>query len=190
MPKIFSALVISLIGWLIGTVVGKAIKTISRRYNVDKRIFRKEHPPIKFSDILAMVAMWSIFLIFIQSAVEVLGIISLTTVLGAILSFLGGALEGIAIIVVGYVLANYVSEAIKKSKIIYSDIMAGFIFFIIVYVSVALALPLVGINPTLVNNILLILIGSVGVGMAIAIGFGMKDTVAQLSKKYAKKYLK
>ena len=47
-------------------------------------------------------------------------------------------------------------------------------FFFIVYISVAIALPLVGISGQLLEYILLIIVGSAGLGFAIAIGLGMK----------------
>jgi hypothetical protein len=70
--------------------------------------------------------------------------------------------------------------------ITYSDIVAKILFFLILYISIAMALPLVGIDPTLVNNILLVIIGSVGLGLAIAIGLGLKDTIARMAKKKLK----
>ena len=66
--------------------------------------------------------------------------------------------------------------------------MGKVIFFLIIYLSIALALPFVGINPTLINNILLVAIGSVGLGIAIALGWGLKDVVREAAQDYAKKF--
>lgn len=189
-PKLLGAFVILLIGWIVGSIVGRVIKGVAKRYKVDLRVFRTEQSQIKLSYILAVITSWAIYLIFIQSAVEILGIVSLVTIIGSILIFLGGLLQGTVIIIVGYIVAHYVSENVRNSKVIYSDIMAGFLFFIIIYVSVALALPLIGIDPTLVNSILLILVGAVGIGIAIALGFGLKDIVAEASRKHLRKHLK
>ena len=75
----------------------------------------------------------------------------------------------------------------KKMKEIYASLVSKVLFFFIIYVAIALALPILGIPATLVNNILLVIIGSVGIGIAIALGLGLKDAVAIISKKYANK---
>ena len=75
-------------------------------------------------------------------------------------------------------------EQIKGSEGVYSDLIGRVINFFTVYVAIALALPFLGINPSLVNNILLIIIGSVGFGLGLAIGLGLKDIVAKEADKY------
>ena len=74
-----------------------------------------------------------------------------------------------------------------KTKKTYATLVGKVLFFFILYVAIALALPILGVPSALVSNILLIIIGSVGVGIAIALGLGLKDAVADISKRYAKK---
>ncbi|WP_455280199.1 mechanosensitive ion channel family protein [[Eubacterium] cellulosolvens] len=111
---------------------------------------------------------------------------ALVEVVGAIIAFLPGLIGAIIIIIVGYMLGNYVRRQVKTSGVAYSDLVGAGLFFIL-YISVALALPLVGIDPTLVNNILLLLVGAVAIGGAIALGLGAKNTVGELIKDYQKK---
>jgi hypothetical protein len=64
------------------------------------------------------------------------------------------------------------------------------IFFLVLYVSIALALPFVGIDPTLINWILIVIVASLGVGLAIAIGLGLKDVIADVARGYSRKFKK
>jgi len=68
----------------------------------------------------------------------------------------------------------------------YSGLIGSGIFFLTIYIAIALALPLLGIDPTLINNLLLVIVGSFGIGIALAIGFGLKDVVARWAKKNLK----
>ena len=43
-------------------------------------------------------------------------------------------------------------------------------------------------DSLLINTILLVLVASVGLGIAIAIGWGLKDSVDELAKEQVKKY--
>lgn len=186
LPRLIGALILLLIGWLVGYLVGRSVKKALQLYNIDERIGGPK-PIFKASSIFPVIFSWAIYLIFIQSAVQVLGIVALVNVVGAIIAFLPGLIGGIIIVIVGYIIGDYIRKQIEASKILYADLVGKGLFFLIIYVSVALALPLVGIDPTLVNNILLIIIASVGVGLAIALGLGLKDTVAELVKTYQKK---
>ncbi len=188
LPRLGGAIILLIIGWVIGTLFGKIIKKILLRYKIDERIIKKGRI-FKVSEIFPLIISWLIYLIFIQIALseEVLGITILSEITKTIVSFIPSLLEGVVIIIVGYILAEYIKEQVEKSKMIYSEIVANVLFFFVIYVSIALALPLWKIDPYLVNNILLIIIACIGIGLAIAIGFGVKDVVKELAEEYFRK---
>ncbi len=186
-PNLVGALILLAIGWVVGTIVGRITREILRRLKVDEYITRSRRPFFRVSDIFKVIVEWSIYLAFMQAAVGVLGIEPLESFFEGILAFIPGLIKAIITIIVGYAIANYVSSKIKESKVSYSDLLGNALFFLIVYVSVALALPSIGIDPFIVNAILLVILGTVGIGLAIAIGLGLKDVVAKAAKKYFKK---
>jgi hypothetical protein len=187
LPKLVGSVILLIIGWVIGSGIGRATKRIIKRYRIERRITRR--PAFRLGDLFSTIFSWAIYLIFIQAAIEVLEIPFLVTTIGAILAFLPGLVKAIVIVVVGYVLAQYVKVQIERLRMVYSGILGNMLFFLIIYIAIALALPQVGIDPSLLNNILLIIIGSFGLGLAIAIGLGLKDIIASLAKKYRKKLL-
>ena len=91
------------------------------------------------------------------------------------------------IIIVGYVLAEYFKDRIISKDTMYGSLVGKIIFFLLIYISIALSLPFLGIDALLINWILLIIIGAVGFGIAIAMGLGLKDIVASSAKEYMKK---
>lgn len=184
-PTIIASIILLLIGWVVGKILGKVTKEILKRLKADR--YFKFGRGFEISSIFALVVSWIIYLAFIQAAVQVLGITTLTVFVGNVLAFIPGLLEGMIIILVGYILAKYVQGQVIATKAEYSEFIGRIIFFFTVIITISLALPFVGINPALINNIILILIGSVGLGIAIALGLGLKDTIAQLAKKYARK---
>jgi hypothetical protein len=183
LPNLLGALVLLGIGWLIGSVVGRIVKEIVRRLKLDDLLFKKKKPLFKLSDLFSIIFSWAIYILFIQAAFETLGIPALVEALSAILAFIPGLIKAIIIVVAGYAIAEYVREKIEESKIMYCKLVAKIMFFIIIYIAVATALPSIGIDASLINMILIILVASFGLGMAIAIGLGLKDTVARLAKK-------
>jgi hypothetical protein len=183
-PAILGSIVLLLVGWIIGNIIGRVTKEILKKLKAD--MYFKFGKGFEISKLFSVIISWIIYLAFIQAAVQVLGISALTKFFGDILAFIPGLLEGMIIILVGYVIAKYVQAQIVSTKFEYSDFIGKVIFFFTVIIAISLALPFVGIDPSLINNIILILVASVGIGIAIAIGLGLKDTVDKLARRYVK----
>ena len=183
--KLLPSLLILLIGWLIGKIFGKIVRSILKKLKADR--YFKFGRRFEVSNVFSVIATWVIYLLFIILAVDVLEIDVLTRILIDILRFIPLIVEGIVIILVGYLLAKYVQGQIVASKVKYSEIIGQVIFFFTIIIAIDLALHAIGLEPFVIDGIILILVGSIGLGIAIALGLGLKDTVARLAKKYSKK---
>ncbi|MDP7282125.1 MAG: hypothetical protein QF475_00605 [Candidatus Undinarchaeales archaeon] len=182
-PKAVAAIIIVIVGFIIGKLIGAAIEEILLKARVDQYV-RSKRTEIKLSHIFAVILKWVIYLVFLQQAAHTLAIPIISTFLGEIIAFLPGVIEAIIIVGVGYALARYVEGLVRDSEVAYSGISSKVFFFFILYLAIALALPNVGINATLVNSILLMLVGAGCLGGAIAVGLGAKETIGTIAKKY------
>lgn len=190
LPSMLWAAVALVVGFIIGKVAGWIIKQFLVRVKLDQYVFEKEKFKIKLSDVFSTLGRWVIYLVFIQVAASILGIASVITLVNSAITFLTGAIEASVIIIVGYSLAYYIKDKVIHSKTFYGDLVGNLIFFLTLYVSVALALPFVGIDATLINWILIVIVASLGVGLAIAVGLGLKDVVSDVAKGYSRKFKK
>ncbi|NIO44836.1 MAG: hypothetical protein GTN36_04785 [Candidatus Aenigmarchaeota archaeon] len=190
-PLLLWALILLLIGLIIGKVGGWIVKQFLVKMKLDQYVFEKDKFKMKISDIFAALTRWILYLSFILIATTYLSFApELASLIKYAIGFLAGMVEATIIIVIGYSLACYIKERVIQSKTIYGDIVANIIFFLILYVSIALALPFVGIDTQLINWILIVIIASLGLGMAIAIGLGLKDVVRDIGKNYSKRFTK
>jgi MFS family permease len=187
LPNLAGAIVLLLVGWIAGSIIGRLTKEFLKRLKIEEKITRGNKPLFKLSDILAVIFSWTVYLMFIREAVNVLALPTLVEVMGTILAFLPGLVGAIIVVVAGHSLAGYIKKHVEDSGVTYSDIIGNVLFFLIIYISIAIALPLVKIDPFLINAILLVIIASVGAGLAIAMGLGLKNTVAEMAKKYKRK---
>ncbi|MCD6226485.1 MAG: hypothetical protein J7J93_01685 [Candidatus Aenigmarchaeota archaeon] len=185
LPNVIAAIILLLVGWALGKVIGRVVKEVLRRLRLDR--YFKFGDAFKVSEIFSIAIAWIIYLVFIKAAVGTLGIAALDEFVGNVLAFIPKILGAMIIILVGYVIAEYVQREVTKTKTEYSRTIGKVIFFFTLVISIAIALPFLQIDTTLINGIILILVGSIGLGIAIAIGLGLKDTVREMSKKYAKK---
>jgi uncharacterized membrane protein len=183
-PKIAVAVVLLLIGWIVGWVVSVVSRKVLDLVKIDSYVQHDGKNHFLLSKIIPIPLVWFVYLAFVQAAVQALGIASLVEVVGTIMNFIPGLVGAILVIVAGYAIGEYIRRQIEAVKVMYSDIVGRGVFFLTLYIAVATALPLVQIDATLINNILLVIIGSVGAGFAIAIGLGLKDEVASVAKTY------
>ncbi len=186
--SIISAAITLLIGLIIGRIIGRIVREIIIRSKVDEWISEEDKLAFKFSHVADLIARWIIYLVFIKQSAIFLGVLAITTFVDSIISIIPSLVEGALVIIVGYTVALYLKDKIISSKTFYSDLVGKIVFFLIIYSSIALALPFVGIDPSLINNMLLVIIGSVGLGLAIAMGLGLKDVIAESARNYSKKF--
>lgn len=187
LPSFLWAVIALLLGFLVGKFGGWLVKQFLMKIKLDQYIFEKEKFKMKLSDIFAVLTRWIIYLLFIMYSASFLGVPQVTTLIGSAIGFLAGVVEASVIIIVGYSIAYYIKEKVMHSKTFYADVVGNVIFFLTLYVSIALALPFVGIDTQLINWILIIILASFGLGIGLALGLGLKDTVNNLAKEYTKK---
>lgn len=190
LPNFLWALIALLVGFLIGRFGGWLVKQFLLKIKLDQFIFEKDKFRMKLSDIFSVVTRWIIYLLFIMYAASFLGVPEITQLIKSAIAFLIGAVEASVIIIVGYSLGYYIKEQVMHSRTFYSDVIGNLIFFLIVYVSIALALPFVGIDTELINWILIVIVASFGAGLSIAIGLGLKDVVRDIAKLYFRRLSK
>ena len=186
LPQVMGMLAILVIGVAVGWLVGRVTKNIIIRFKLDDALSRSRKPLLRISDIFPKVFSWTIYIVTLQAAVDVLGIPAFSSFIGGIIFFIPGLVKAILVVVIGYAVAEYVRTAILKSDVEYADIMANVLFFLIVYMSVVMALPLVGIDPFLVNAIMIIVIAAAAFAVAAALAPSMRKEFDGFFRNYKK----
>ena len=186
-PNLVGALILLIIGLVIGKVVGRVVKELLDKVKVDYYIHETKKPVISLSSLFSLILRWWVYMAFIVAAVAVLRVPELTSWTIQIRDIIPGIIGASIVVVVGYVIAEYIRSQLSKMNKFYAEVVGKILLFFILYVAIATALPVLGVTAPLVNNILLIIIASLGLAMAIALGLGLKDAVSDISRRYVKK---
>jgi predicted permease len=174
-------------GFVIGKILGRIAKEALIRLKIDEFLSEEKYLNIKPSSLGATITRWAVYLVFIQQAAIVVGGETgpIVTFVNSVYSFVLSAVAAVVTILVGYSLAVYLKDRIITSKTIYADITGKLIFGLVLYLSVVIGLQFIkGVNAEILENILLILLGSIGIGIAIALGLGLKDVVAEMARDW------
>lgn len=180
-PNIFYSAVMLVIGWALGTLIGKLTKALMVRFKLDNYLAR--WPIFKLSELLPLVFEWVVYLSFVDMAAHVLGAVAITEFVSFVVGFIPGIAEAIAVFVVGYIFADYTSNAIAKGGIGFSSAMSKIAFWLIIYGTAAVALPLIMANVYSMGGVASFATIVFEIGLAIAFGLGLKDVIAEAASR-------
>ena len=182
-PNVLYAAVVLLIGLVLGGFLGKVTKKALEKLKADK-LFGDNVLKISVSSIGKTVVSWVVYLIFLQQAAVFLNVYVISMIVNDIILFIPNVVGMISVILVAYLFGMYIKDKIIGNAKMYTKLLGDVIFFLVIYIGISTALPLVGINTDLIGQLLLLVVGGLSLGIAVAVGLGMKDTVAKVSAKY------
>ncbi|MGB2988696.1 MAG: hypothetical protein WBC98_01955, partial [Candidatus Zixiibacteriota bacterium] len=194
-PALIGALVILLLGWLLSKILKAALikllvavrlEKFSARSGLSKFLSRGD---IKHSlaDILGTVFFWIIFLFFIDLAADVLKFTLLQNLINTIISFIPRLVVAVLIIVVGVLLSSFFKGVVRVAASSYAlargELIGTIVQYMIVFFALAVALEQLGVATQILVSSVLIIVGALAFGFALAFGLGSKEVAGKIVGK-------
>lgn len=195
-PGLVAALIILILGYLIGFIIGHAVRIILQKIGIDAQVQKskltKSIGSAHISALVGEITKWYIFVIFLQSAVDVLRLGTLSMILTQFALWLPDVIAAVLIVIFGLLFAQYVDLKIQEtSKVKGSNTWGKVLKWAITLIVTVIALGQIGIDVSLLENVILLIIGAFAVGIALAIGLsfglGSKGEAANIVRKITKK---
>ena len=192
LPKLLGAVVLLVMGYLLAKVVGFATGRLLGLLGFDRLLARTAIPGVLEragtrrppSQVLGILAFWIIFLLFLISATETLGLARLSEALTSLTYYLPKLGIAVLIVVLGLLAANFVRELIvmacRTAGIPQGAILAQSFYVAAILLTFVTAINQLGIDTTLLNTTLLILVSGIIAGAALSFGLGARTAVANL----------
>ena len=140
------------------------------------------------SGFLALVAKWFIRLIVLVIAFDALGLPAVSDVLRQLLLWLPNLVVAMVVLVIGGLIANAASSIVRgataKAGFDNPDRLAKIASVAIWAFAIFIAVNQIGIAATLVNTLLMGIVGALSVAVALAFGLGGQATAAEIVKKW------
>jgi small-conductance mechanosensitive channel len=187
LPKIILAIIILVVGYIIAKIVRKIVEKILVRVKLDETIDRvgvgKYIRKVGFervTKLFGVIVFWFIFLFFIQLALGIVDIPTLTNLLNAVILWLPKLIVAVIIIIFGLWIANWVGDLIVKRasefEIPFPSISGTISKLVIIYIAVVMALVQIGINV----DILYLVFGAAIVAIFVGFVIGFKEVSANI----------
>lgn len=195
LPALIGALVILVLGWLLSKILKAALikllvavrlEKFSARSGLSKFLSRGD---IKHSlaDILGTVFFWIIFLFFIDLAADVLKFTLLQNLINTIISFIPRLVVAVLIIVVGVLLSSFFKGVVRVAASSYAlargELIGTIVQYMIVFFALAVALEQLGVATQILVSSVLIIVGALAFGFALAFGLGSKEVAGKIVGK-------
>src|SRR3989338_2384184 len=188
------AIIVFVIGYLIsigiGTIITEVLKSV--RFN---KLFEKEgwtkalqraNISVNPSDFIGAIVKWVFVIVSLLIAVDILKLAQFGMILTQVLNYLPNVVVASLIFVVAVIISDILEKIIRisveKMKVGYgyiaSSIVKWAIWIFTIFLILDQLLPSSELIKTLYMAIVWGIVGSVGLGLAIAIGLGGKDTAS------------
>lgn len=196
LPALIGAILIVVIGWfvsgLIANLIERALKAVGLESAVERSgigdFIRRSGTTMTTSGIIAALIKYSIFLIFVQAAANVLGIPQLTEIINSIILYIPSVIVAIAIIVVGTFIAQFLAGLVRSSVselgVGNPNLLAKLTQYAVIGFSIIAAINQLGIAATVVNTLFFGLVGAIALAVGLAFGLGGRDVAAEITKKW------
>jgi hypothetical protein len=201
LPAIIGALIVLLLGWIVGRLLGKAVKIV-----IDKALAAvTTTPAIGQSDVgktvvtshvslgyLGDITMRCvIYLIAILAAVDILNLDYLSKFMTEVLSYIPHVVAFVIILVVGIILVDYFIDFFRNysqtSNIELINPVLVLLRLFLYFVVIMLALSQLLLDLTIIYTVITPIFWGIGIGLgaaiAIVVWFGMKNRSEQIMDK-------
>lgn len=136
------------------------------------------------SELVGLIVLIAIMLVATLTAVDILQIEALKTLVGGIMLIAGQVLVGLVIFAIGLYLANVAFNLIAASGGSQARILGHTARISIITLVSAMALQQMGIAPSIINLAFGLLVGGIAVAIALAFGLGGRDIAAEQVREW------
>ena len=187
LPRLLNAALLLIIGYVIAWVLREVLTRGLRAIHFDDlsnragvtRALRMAGTNLDAARVLADVVFWWIFLIFIELAVNALGLVEISVFLNAVLSYIPNVLVAILIIVIGALLANVVAGVILaaagEARLSLAPVLANVARWAIIIFAVLAALTQLHVAENMIFILFAATVGMLAIAGGLAFGLGGVD---------------
>src|SRR6056297_1450350 len=122
LPRLAAAIVVLLIGWVIGVAAAKVVKGLTDKIELDRMVLETPLGRIMggsedaVSRTFGAITKWFVYAIAILAAANVLAIATLSAWIQTVVSYIPAFIAGLAVIIGGFVVADFIGDAITRTR--------------------------------------------------------------------------
>jgi len=192
LPNLFGALLLLGAGYLLGRAVGWGVRRVAAGAGLDtladkaglSAFLQRWGAERPLSELLGGLVFAFVFLAFILSAAEALGLEAASSAVGQVMLFLPKFAAAMFVLVLGLMVASWLSAAVRRMAdgvgLEYAATLQRFAMGVLTALVVLVAVDQLDIRIILLQEIIAILLGALGVALALSLGLGTRTLSSQI----------
>src|SRR5579872_5040972 len=186
-PLLLGFLVILLVGYIIASVVSKAVVFLLRKIGFDRlaqrvgltRMEQRMGVKLDPAGVLGKIVFWFLFLIFLVPATNALGLTSVSGILNTLIAYIPNVFVAVLVLFLGTLGATFVADIVRgataSTNIGNPNIFANIARWAIIGFAALIALEQLQIAPALLDELFGAIVGATALALALAFGLGGQD---------------
>lgn len=192
LPRILNFVIILIVGYIIARLVRAALVRLLRFAHFDQiadrggvtRALELAGTRLDAAAVLADVVFWWIFLVFIEMAVNALGLVQISAFINAVLGYIPNVFVAILILIVGSLLANVLAGAVRgataEAGLTTSGLLANVARWAILVFAFLAALTQLRVAENMIFILFAAMVGMLALAGGLALGLGGVSTARGL----------
>ncbi len=200
LPSLLIALVVVIVGWLLGSLFKSLVVRIFKTLNVNSfleaagvdALVRRAGYPLRSGEFVGSLVKWFVVLVFLIAALEILHLEQVTIFLrDVVLSYLPNVIVAVLILVVASMVAQVAATSIgaasRAAGFRAADLMSSFARYAIIVFAVLAALNQLKIAPELVQTLFMGIVFAVSLAFGLAFGLGGRESASRYIEEITRK---
>jgi small-conductance mechanosensitive channel len=196
LPNIIFAIVIILLGWLIGAVIEKLIIKLITASKLDnvltsaglRDLLNKGGFNLNTGVFLGALVKWFLIIVFLTASMEVLGLSQVNDFLkNVVLGYLPQVIAAVLILIFAAVVAEVVQKTVvgstKAAGFNHSNLLGNIVKWAIWIFAILMALTQLGFAVSLLNTLFMGIVVALALALGLSFGLGGQEAAARYIEK-------
>ncbi len=187
-PLLLGFLLILLVGYIIASLVSKAVTFLLRKIGFDNMANRigltrmEQRMGVKLdpAGVLGKIVFWFLFLVFLVPATNALGLTAVSGILNTLIAYIPNVFVAILVLFLGTLAATFVADIVRgataTANVGNPNLFANIARYAIMGFAALIALEQLQIAPALLNILFTAIVGAAAIAFGLAFGLGGQET--------------
>jgi hypothetical protein len=199
LPTLIGILVILIVGWIIAAVLKNVVVKLLKLIQFDTAseksglsdVLRRGGIKNTLSELIGGLIYWIIMLLVFMAALNALGMTVVAALLDKVILYIPNVIAAIFIVSLGIFFASIVGSivmtACSNAGMKQAKLLSQLTQTVIVIFAIIMTLEQLNIATAILTTVTTVILASIGLALAIAVGFGSKDIAGKLMSELVDK---
>ncbi|MEW3847396.1 mechanosensitive ion channel [Pseudomonas aeruginosa] len=193
-PNLLGALVVVLLGFVIAKLLDALLSKLLAKLGLDRlmggtgltKLLARVGIQVPVSTLVGKIVYWFVLLVFLVSAAESLGLQRVSATLDVLALYLPKVFGAALVLIVGVLLAQLVNSVVRGAAdgvgLEYANGLGRIAIaqWLVIIISISVAVGQLEVKTDLLNYIIAIVLITVGLAAALALGLGSREVAGQI----------